>query len=112
MNGINIDMFRNKYTERLFFVIAAAVTAALVLFISLVLTSNIGYAEPAGEMLFEQECVDCHYSDDFSDYPQSEVAAMLKAIVNGEADHMQELNFTDEEIEYLANYLSSIEVAE
>ena len=100
-------MNRNKLRDTFAIASVIIILAMVVSLIIGILSSGVAYA--AGDEIFAQnECIDCHYEDDFAGEAKEDIASWIKEIVDG-AKHRVELNFTDEEIEQLAEYLSSFE---
>lgn len=61
-----------------------------------------------GEALFEEKCADCHYEDDFSGTDEAEIMAMTQAIIDGSAEHDEDISaLSAEDVANVSAYFAS-----
>lgn len=61
-----------------------------------------------GEALYQDQCANCHFEDDFSGESVEAIAGMIKGIKAGDIKHNPNLaDLSDEDIKKLAEYFAS-----
>lgn len=61
----------------------------------------------AGQTVFEANCAECHYEDDYSGEPEADIKAKIKAIVSGETEHESLDKLSEADIANVAAYFAS-----
>lgn len=61
-----------------------------------------------GEALFADKCAECHYEDDFSGTDEAEIMAMTQAVVDGSAEHDEDISdLSAEDVANVSAYFAS-----
>lgn len=61
-----------------------------------------------GEAVYQDQCANCHFEDDFSGESADAIAGMIKGIKAGDTKHNPKLtDLSDEDIMKLAEYFAS-----
>jgi hypothetical protein len=70
--------------------------------------SAIADEHGGGEALYQEQCANCHFEDDFSGESADAIAGMIKGIKAGDTKHNPKLSdLADEDIMKLAEYFAS-----
>ncbi len=70
------------------------------------LADDMGDDHP-GAALYEENCANCHFEDDFSGESADAIAAMITAIKAGDTKHNPKIDIGDDDIKMLAEYFAS-----
>ena len=64
----------------------------------------------AGKAVFEENCADCHYEDDFAGESKDDIMALINGVVGGEVEHKADLSgLSEEDLSNVAAYFASFE---
>lgn len=58
----------------------------------------------AGKTLAEAQCGECHYAEDWEGESADDIAALIKAVRDGDAKHKEKVALSDEEVANVAAY--------
>lgn len=62
----------------------------------------------AGKAVFEANCADCHYADDFAGESADDIVAMIKSVTGGQVEHKGDASsLSDEDIANIAAFWAS-----
>lgn len=64
--------------------------------------------EHDGQALYDEQCADCHFEDDFSGEAAEAIAAMIDDVIAGTTKHPEKLTgLSEEDVKKLAAYFAS-----
>lgn len=70
--------------------------------------SAMADAHGGGEAIYQDQCANCHFEDDFSGESADAIATMIKGIKSGDTKHNPKLtDLSDEDIMKVAEYFAS-----
>jgi len=63
----------------------------------------------AGKAVFEANCADCHYEDDFAGESADSIVARIKSVTGGQMEHKGDASgLSDEDIANIAAFWASV----
>jgi len=72
------------------------------------MTANAAGDAEAGKAVYEANCAECHYEDDFAGSSTEEIVTMITSVRSGGTEHKGDTSgLSDEDIVNIATYWSS-----